>query len=109
MTPRIFIVRQKLHGAQWPSFPAKVDVRVKGVFASRGEADACHQRAEREAARSNNWYPLTDMAGLTGLLEVSNFDEGLLLDWLLDHDIPHPSTVGDVGNGEDPWMGWLMS
>jgi len=107
-TPRLFIVREKLHGQKWRSLPEKVNVRAKGVFTSRGEAEAFRARAERDEARSGNFWPLYPMEGLSSFLEFSNFDEGVLLDWLLDHDIPHPSTV-TVDEENDPWLAWLQS
>src|SRR5262249_37094215 len=106
-TPRLFIVREKLHGMKWPSFPEKVNIRAKGDFASRGEADAFQARAEREEARSGNWWPLYPLEGFSSFLELSNFDEGVLLDWLIDHDIPHPSTVVDEEE-DDSWLAWLQ-
>src|SRR5690349_21691078 len=64
---------------------------LRRAFANRDEATAFLSECEETARASGNLTPLYAMwEALDGLLKLTEFDPPVFLDWLEDHDIPHP-------------------
>lgn len=83
------------------------DGGLEAAFTSR-EAAARHlDEKEAEARHAGNIWPIYQhMNSLDDLLEWTDFDEPVFLDYLLDADIPVPPEErwGEEG---DLWQGWL--
>jgi hypothetical protein len=77
------------------------------AFANRAAAEACHAEREQAALASGNLAPLyAARGGLQALLELTDFDPPVFLDWLEDADIQRPPEERWQGSG-DAWEAWL--
>jgi hypothetical protein len=78
--------------------------KVEGVFADRADAEACLVQCERALRPTLRYYGLfwDDPHTCRNILDLTNFELPILLDWLHDADIPLPA------NPEYPrsWDAW---
>jgi hypothetical protein len=83
---------------------------LEGAFASREEAMAFHSEMEKKAAARGNRGPLHEYGTVEGLLTLSDFEEGVFRDWLIDHGIPDPEPFARKWRAEEsstPIAEWL--
>jgi hypothetical protein len=105
----LFVVRMKMPSrvAIAPPEPPNTDGGMLSLFPSREEAEAFQLQCEQEIAGTGNWVPLLWLGSFSALLELSDFDEPIFLDWMQDNDIPHPDSVQPT-EWESAWQVWLM-
>jgi hypothetical protein len=93
----------QLHGYYPPGDPGPYD--MEGVFASREEALAFRQEREAAVARFGGQQMLLCLAGSADwLMQLSEFDPPVFLDWLVDHDVPPPPAGVGPSNEYNDWL-----
>jgi hypothetical protein len=101
------------HGAP---LRTKMPFGLTAAFASRAEAEAFQEQAEKQAAQAGDPGPLLDAGSLESLMRVSDFEPGVFRDWMTDHDIPVPAKFvrtrrlreTDQWVETDDWLEWLQ-
>jgi hypothetical protein len=110
---KLWLVRVRREPLDWdaprPTLKTREPFGLSAAFATRAEAEAYQEEAERRAAASGDEGPLCNLGSLADLMALSDFEPGVFRDWLTDHGIPEPETFLSTRRLQemDHWREWL--
>jgi hypothetical protein len=104
ITRRIYAVRRRALSDKDKPGPAE------RAFPSRAAAEEFRAGRERSLRAEGDARPLLEDGSFSSVFDLSSFDPPVLLDWLLDADIPAPPPSRWTYQGDrDLWEEWLQA